>query len=278
MSVVSTPAVLLRSFNYSETSRVLKLYTKDLGLISVMAKGIRRGGARGQAAPDTFSRGELTAYIRPTRELQTFKEFAVEEAGGSLGRDVVRFAGASVLAEIVLLHAGPDPSPQVFERLRNALRRIDTEPRAGIVGAVLAEGWQLVTTLGYEPQIEVCVRCGRALGATEVLRFDFSAGGMRCSDCVSDRSGPRLAPRLEPQLAPRLEPRLAPRLEPRLAPRLGPGARRQLAALLQGMAPGELGKPRAHLRLLHDFVIYHISGSKPLKTFSVFSSVAGLDE
>ena len=192
MSVVSTPAVLLRSFNYSETSRVLRLYTKDLGLVSVMAKGIRRSGARGQGALDTFSRGELTAYIRPTRDLQTFKEFAVEEAGGSLGRDVLRFAGASVLAEIVLLHAGPDPSPQVFERLTSALRRIDAEPRAGVIGVVLAEGWVLVTTLGYEPQIDGCVDCGRTLGATEVLRFDFSGGGMRCSNCASDHLGPRV--------------------------------------------------------------------------------------
>jgi DNA repair protein RecO (recombination protein O) len=250
MSVVSTPAVLLRSFNYSETSRVLRLYTKDLGLVSVMAKGVRRGGARGQGGLDTFSRGELTAYVRPTRDLQTFKEFAVEEAGGSLGRDVLRFAGASVLAEIVLLNAGPDPSPQVFERLINALRRIDAVPRARIIGAVLAEGWMLVTTLGYEPQIDLCVHCGRVLGATEVLRFDFSAGGVNCSDCASDHSGPRV----------------------------GPGARQQLAALLQGTVPEALGKPRAHLRLLHDFVTYHISSSKPLKTFRIFGSVAGLDE
>ena len=104
MSVVSTPAVLPRSFNYSETSRVLRLYTKDLGLVSVMAKGVRRSGARGQSGLDTFSRGELTAYVRPTRDLQTFKEFAVEEAGGSLGRDVLRFAGASVLAKCVRDH------------------------------------------------------------------------------------------------------------------------------------------------------------------------------
>lgn len=250
MSIVSTPAVLLRSFNYSETSRVLRLYTKDLGLVSVMAKGVRKGGARGQGTIDTFSRGELTAYVRPTRDLQTFKEFAVEEAGGSLGRDVLRFTGASVLAEIVLLHAGPDPSPQVFERLTNALRRIDAEPRREVVGAVLAEGWMLVTTLGYEPQIEGCIECGRTLGATEVLRFDFSGGGVRCSDCASDHAGPRV----------------------------GPGARQQLVALLQGVVPETLGKPRAHLRLLHDFVIFHISGSKPLKTFEIFGSVVGFDE
>ena len=250
MAVVSTPAVLLRSFNYGETSRVLRLYTRDLGLVSIMAKGIRRSGARGLDGLDTFSRGELTAYVRPTRDLQTLKEFAVEEAGAPLGRDVLRFAGASVLAEIVLLHTGPDPSPPVFERLANALRRIETEPREGIIGAVLAEGWMLVSTLGYEPQIDPCVHCGRALGASEVSRFDFSAGGVRCTDCASDHSGPRV----------------------------GPGARQQLTTLLRGTAPEALGKPRAHLRLLHDFMIYHVSGSKHLKSFRFFGEVAGMDE
>lgn len=250
MSVVSTPAVLLRSFNYSETSRILKLYTRDLGLVSVMAKGIRRAGARGQGGLDTFSRGELTAYIRPTRDLQTFKEFAVEEAGASLGSDVLRFAGASVLAEIVLLHAGPDPSPQVFDRLTNALRRIEAGSGTGIVGVVLAEGWMLVTALGYEPQIDLCTQCGRALDNSEVSHFDFSAGGVRCSDCAFDHSGPLV----------------------------GPGARQQLVTLLQGMVPEALGKPRAHLRLLQDFVAYHISGSKPLKAFRVFGVLAGFGE
>ena len=250
MSIVSTPAVLLRSFDYSETSRVLKLYTQDLGLVSVMAKGVRRAGARGQGGLDTFSRGELTAYIRPTRDLQTFKEFAVEEAGTSLGRDVLRFAGASVLAEIVLLHAGPDPSPQVFQRLATALRRIEAELPSEIVGTVLAEGWMLVVTLGYEPQIDRCVHCGRALGDSEVCRFDFSAGGVRCSDCAVEHSGPLV----------------------------GPGAREQLTALLRGFVPETLGKPKAHLRLLHDFVTYHISGSKPLKAFRVFGVIAGFDE
>jgi DNA repair protein RecO (recombination protein O) len=248
MSVVSTPAVLLRSFDYSETSKILKFYSRELGLVSVMAKGIRRGGARGQGLR-TFSRGELIAYVRPTRDLQTFKEFALAEAGAALGKDVLRFAGASVLAEIVLLHAAPEPSPEVYERFTNALRRIEAEPRTSLVGAVLAEGWRLVTSLGYEPQIEGCVQCGRMLDTSETSRFDLAAGGTCCSDCASDRSGTLV----------------------------GPGARHQIEALLQGTVPEELGKPKAHLHLLHDFVIYHISGSKPLKAFRVFGSIAGLE-
>jgi recombinational DNA repair protein (RecF pathway) len=188
--------------------------------------------------------------MRPTRDLQTFKEFAVEEGGASLGKDVLRFAGASVLAEIVLLHTAPDPNPHVFESLTGGLRRIEAEPREGIVGAVLAEAWMLVNTLGYEPQIDQCVHCGRVLDGSEVSRFDFSAGGVRCSDCAFDHSGPLV----------------------------GPGARQQIVELLHGTVPTELGKPRAHLGLLHDFVRHHISGSKPLKTFRVFSAVAGFDE
>ena len=84
MSVVSTPAVLLRSFNYSETSRVLRLYTKDLGLVSVMAKGIRRAGAHGQGGIDTFSRGG-PATSRPSRSSRSKKRvrLSVETCSGS---------------------------------------------------------------------------------------------------------------------------------------------------------------------------------------------------
>ena len=245
MAIVSTPGVLLRSFNYGETSRVLRLYTRDLGLVSVMAKGIRRGGARGQAGFETFSRGEITLYLKPTRELQTFKEFSIEESGSALGRDLVRFAGASVLAEIVLAHGGPDPNPEVFARLTAGLRRIKNEEGRDVLPVVLGDGWMLVSALGYEPQLDPCVRCGRPLGGTGLGRFDFAAGGVCCPDCAVDVTGPRI----------------------------GPGARKQLASLLQGVQLEALDRIQAHLQLLHDFSRYHLGGSKPLQSFSFLASV-----
>ena len=249
MSVVTTPAVLLRSFNYSETSRILRLYTLDLGLVGVMAKGIRKGGAQGRGGLETFSQGDLTLYIRPTRDLQTFKEFALRASGKGLGRDVLRFAAASLLAELVLVHAGSEPSPEVFGRLTAGLSRIEEVERNDVVAALLNEGWMLVAALGYQPQLDPCVHCGTSLLDSDLGRFDFGAGGVRCSSCAVEIAGPMI----------------------------GPGARKQLGALIQGSTEAAITKPKAHLQLLHDFTVYHVSDSKALQSLRFLASVEHLD-
>ena len=192
MTVVTTPAVLLRSFNYGETSRILRLYTPDLGLVGVIAKGLRRRGREGGSGLGTFARGELTVYVRPTRELQTFKEFSLREAGRGLGRDVVRFAAASVLADLVLAHAGSDPNPRIYEHVTRGLGRLEHVGRSDVLRVLLNEGWMLVAAMGYEPHLEGCVRCGQGLGAADLGRFDFAAGGVRCPSCSAGAGGPRL--------------------------------------------------------------------------------------
>jgi len=250
VSVVTTPAVLLRSFNYSETSRVLRVYTLDLGLVGVMAKGIRKAGGQGRNGLETFSQGDLTLYVRPTRDLQTFKEFSLRESGKGLGRDVIRFAAASVLAELVLAHAGSEPSPLVFERLTTGLRRIEQVERDEVLAVLMNEAWMLVASLGYQPQLDPCIHCGNALLDEDLGRFDFAAGGVRCPSCAVDIAGPLI----------------------------GTGAREQLDALIQGTTDVPITKPKAHLHLLHDFIVYHVSESKALQSFHFLASVAHLDE
>lgn len=250
MTIVSTPGVLLRSFNYGETSRVLRLYTRDFGLVSVMAKGVRRVGARNRASFGTFSRGQITLYRKSTRDLQTFKEFAVEEGGRQLGRDVTRFAGASVLAEIVLAHGGPERNTELFARLTAGLRRIESEENRDVVTVVLSEGWMLVKALGYEPQLDPCVCCGLPLEGCGLGRFDFAAGGICCSACAVDVTGPRIGPR----------------------------AREQLASLLDGVKLEGIDRRHAHLQLLHNFSRYHLSGPKPLQSFAFLASLTERNE
>ncbi len=249
MSVVTTPAVLLRSFNYSETSRILRLYTLDLGLVGVMAKGVRRRATEGDGGLGTFARGDVTLYVRPTRDLQTFKEFALRESGQGLGRDVLRFAAASVLADLVLAHAGSEPSPEVYERLTEGLKRVELAGQRDVVAVLLNEGWMLISALGYQPQLDPCVECGRSLTTEDLGRFDFGAGGVRCPECSVEVSGPLL----------------------------GPGARDQLKTLLAGPRDVTITRPKAHLHLLNDFAVYHVSGSKALQSFRFLASVTNLE-
>ncbi|NIQ54468.1 MAG: hypothetical protein GWN71_14180, partial [Gammaproteobacteria bacterium] len=107
-----------------------------------------------------------------------------------LGRDVLRFAGASAAAELVLVHAEAERQPGVFEALDTAMDALAEAPPGRLPGTVLASLWTITEAFGFAPQLDPCVRCDTPLGADEVGRFDFAAGGVRCASCGHDTAGP----------------------------------------------------------------------------------------
>jgi len=216
VSLIHTSAVLLRSYPYSETSQILRFYTETLGVVGAMAKG-----------------------------LQTFREFSASNTRSGIAGDPLRLAGASVLAELVLKHAESEGNPELFHTLSKGLNRMEVEPMDGFLTALLLELWSLVRELGYRPMLEGCVECGKPLEETELGRFDFSAGGLRCQACLTEVEGPRL----------------------------GPVARGQLQCLLENRLEEELRRPKAHLRLANDFITYHISGGTPLRSMAILATL-----
>jgi len=249
VSVVTTPAILLRAHPYSESSLVLRFFAESLGTVAVMAKGLRRQGGRSGPGLDVFAGGILTLYMKENRELQTMKDFETIAPRRGLARNVIRFGGAAVMAELVLRHAGEAAVPILYETLERALDAIDQAPDDAIIESVLGAGWGLVGTMGYSPVLDTCVTCGTALDSEEVGRFDLDAGGIRCAACAAGTTGARI----------------------------GPGARAQLSGLLDGSVD-RLSRPLAHVRLLSDFVTYHVSGSRPLESFGFLASLLESDQ
>lgn len=247
MAPLHTPAILLRSHPYGETSRILRFYTRELGVVGVMARGIRTRGSKGGASGGTFSSGTLTVYVKEGRGLQTLQDYSTENVREGVSSDLTRFAAASVLGELVLRHGEEERNPALYDLLDRSLDIIAGAPRERAVALLLALGWNLVATMGWEPQLDVCVRCGRALEGAEIGRFDYGSGGIRCPGCVGEIRGPRV----------------------------GPGAREELRTLLAGRAPEPLTLPDAHLGLFSDFVTYHVSGGRPLESLRFLRDTVG---
>ena len=57
MPLVETDAIVLHAFDYSETSRILRLATRDAGVQSVLARGARRYRSKVGTAVDLFAQG-----------------------------------------------------------------------------------------------------------------------------------------------------------------------------------------------------------------------------
>ena len=244
MALLSTRAILLRSHPFSETSLVLRFLTRERGLVSVMARGVRRR----ETAPQIFSSGVLVLYYRSNRDLQNYREFSVMHAHRALADDVRRFAGASLLADLVLHHAGEEPSAALFAGLDASLKRLAEGPPEMIAVLILSGAWALVSLMGYAPELSVCVECGDELEANALGRLDYAEGGVRCPRCAGPASE---------------------------APRIGPRARKQLGALLLGEAVEGIDRVAPHLKVLRNYVHHHISGSRPLPSFPFLESVVG---
>lgn len=249
MAPVVTPAVLLRAHAYGETSRILRFYTRDQGLLSVMARGVRTRSGKGSTTLGTFASGELSAYVRAQRDLHTMKDFACSRPRTGLGADVLRFAGASAVAELVVAHTDQEPHPEVFQALEESLDLLEGAPRDMVPSACLSGAWRVVAAFGFAPELEACVHCGTPLDADEVGRFDLHAGGVVCAACGQGTPGPRV----------------------------GPVARAQLRAMSTGDLTAPVTHARRHLALLADFATFHVA-NRPLKSLRFLGDLLPPDE
>jgi DNA repair protein RecO (recombination protein O) len=246
MPPLVTEAVVLHAFDYSETSRILRLATRDAGLVSVLARGARRSRSRFGSALDLFAEGTAELYLKEGRDLQTLSAFDLTRARPALAADLDRFTGASVLAELVLRFGAPEQAgASLYDTLAGALDQISAAPLGGAASASLAGAWRLVAALGFAPSLDACAACHAAVPPSLDAPFSHDAGGVLCAACG------RLSP------------------GGRLVPAAARGAIRQW--IRRGDAPAlDTREARAHQRLLREFLRHHIADTRPLRAFEVW--------
>lgn len=191
MPIVTTRAVVLQTYAYSDTSKILRLMTLEHGPRSAIAKGARRPGSRFGGLIEPFAEGLATLYMKEGRDLHTLSDFDLLRERQGLGSDLVGFAGASVLCEVVMRLAPEHRDDRLFRALVQGLDELLSAGEEDVEGTALRGIWRLVAVLGFAPDLQRCSACGRQLGEGPA-RFDYASGGLRCTVCGGE--GPRLGP------------------------------------------------------------------------------------
>src|SRR5437879_3413512 len=199
MSLVATRAVVLRSHRSSESSKVVRLATRDLGVQSAIAKGALRPKSAFGGGLELLSEGTAQLYHRDTRELQTLAAFDVATFRRELADDVGRFAGATAVAEIMLKMAPAAPLPAAYDALVGALDLLATAPPVEADARTLRALWVVLGVLGFAPGLEACVRDNLPIdpASRDVVVFSTSEGGVLCPRCAAASppgNGSRLPP------------------------------------------------------------------------------------
>jgi DNA repair protein RecO (recombination protein O) len=179
MGVLCTRAIVLRHVNYRETSRILTLFSSDLGRITVSAKGCMRPKCRERAATEMFTLGEYTLTERVGRYY--LNAACIENAHFNLRFDIDRLALATYFVELceTVLNE-EEPQKELFDLLAAMLRALCDEKSSPELVRLFFEV-KAMDILGFRPEVSACAVCGGAL--KDKIWFSVSAGGAICDNC-----------------------------------------------------------------------------------------------
>src|SRR5215510_5559445 len=95
MRLVTTDAIVLRSYNLAESDRIVVFLTRSAGLVRAVAKGARRMKSRFGAALEPFTLIKLSFHERENRDLVTISSVEILKSHFNLSSN---FESAEVLA------------------------------------------------------------------------------------------------------------------------------------------------------------------------------------
>lgn len=183
MPAARTLGLVIRSVDVFETSRVLTIYTRELGKISALAKGARRIKSPFQAGLDLLSVCDIVLLHKASEALDLLTEAQLVERFEPLRRDLgALYAGYYITELLNDLTDHHDPHPRLFDAASVTLRHLGDpglRPRR-----LLRFELALLRELGHMPALEACVHCGNPVEAVgDAIAFGLSTGGVLCPDC-----------------------------------------------------------------------------------------------
>lgn len=201
-----TPAIVLGSLRYGETSRIARLATREHGVVSAIAKGALRPKSRFGAALQLLSEGH--AHLLPSRasDLHTLVAFDLAATHSGLANNLERFGAASALAEVAGRFVPPMANAFLYDQLRDDITLIELAPVNAIRVVALRAMWRLIAELGLGPTVTRCARDGTVLPDGAVA-FSLRDGGFLCEACARLGTTTRMAPADRADLTALLEPR-----------------------------------------------------------------------
>ena len=153
-NLLHSDAIVLRSMDYGETSRIVTLFTRERGKMAVIAKGARAGRARFGSTLDPLAYVHVVVHVKEGRDLQILSETSHIRTFEGIRSSLERIEPGLRMVELTtsLLQDDQEQLP-VFALLTSALTALEESPgRTGNVWPYFQ--LRLASILGFEPSFD----------------------------------------------------------------------------------------------------------------------------
>jgi DNA repair protein RecO (recombination protein O) len=185
MAAIKDQAIVLRHLDYSETSQVLAVLTREHGKQRLIAKGVKRSSKKRPAiAIDLLERGELLFLptLRGGAQLGPLTEWRQVQPYLGLRGHLHRWYAGQYAAEITAaMTEEADPHPGLFDALADLLGKLCSADE--VIGLLVGYQRTLLEQAGLWPDLTRCVMCDRPAPENRAAYFSAHQGGLVCRIC-----------------------------------------------------------------------------------------------
>ena len=182
MSAEKATALVLRVIDFSETSAVVTLFTREFGKVRALAKGARRPKGPFESALDLLVLCRIVFLRKSSDALDLLTEAKLERhfrpPPGALANLYAAYYIAELLGELTDDY---DPHPELFDAAEHALTAL-RGPDA-VAPVVVRFELTALRVLGHLPSLDTCVECGKTVKESGRTPFSQRAGGVLCKSC-----------------------------------------------------------------------------------------------
>lgn len=184
MNNCRTRGLILSVSDYSESDKIVTLYSPDLGKITCIAKGAKRSKKRFVNKLEEFSFLSLL-YNPPKKEgLLLLQEADLENAFLSLRTIYSRYVAATFIVELTLRFTREhDPDPDIFSLLLWAMEGLENNRSPLDICALFL--LRILSAAGYQPVLDRCSFCTKHIQAGQSYALHAGGGSLICEECRS---------------------------------------------------------------------------------------------
>ncbi len=136
--IVSTEVVILHSRKYGDSSKIVSAYSRDEGLVSLIAKGARKSKSKFGGALEPLCCSSVSYYKKPNRGLQTLSRAELAIPMNRLTEDVDHIsAGLLILESVSRTQEEGDINIELYGRLVQSLKELNLLPEEPFVVFIL---------------------------------------------------------------------------------------------------------------------------------------------
>jgi DNA repair protein RecO (recombination protein O) len=177
-------AFIIRTGRMTESSRLITFYSREMGKVKGVAKGVGRPKSRLGGHVELFNLIEADFYKKETSELGTLSGALLLNDFRGIAEEPRRYGFGSAWCEVLDRASQPEePHPDIFDLTYDFLDKLRSA-RPEATGLLFWSAlFKFITVSGYAPGLEVCVSCGAEI-ETDKLMISLGRGGLICPKCA----------------------------------------------------------------------------------------------